>query len=75
MSLVVRKPVFKFPTWSDINQAVHPQKMARDLKFRIQIVERLYYPYSENKGPDQLRSYCAADLILCFRICKKLVFS
>ena len=28
---------------------------------------------SENKGPDQLRSYHAADLCLCFRICKKLV--
>ena len=35
----------------------------------------LYYPYSENKGADQLRSYCAADLRLCFRICKKTVFS
>ena len=32
---------------------------------------------SENKGVDQLRSYsyCAADLRLCFRICKKPVFS
>ena len=29
------------------------------------------YPCSENKGADQLRSYCAADLRLCFRICKK----
>ena len=28
--------------------------------------------YSENKGADQLRSCCAADLRLCFRICKKL---
>ena len=34
------------------------------------VVEGLYYPYSENKGPDQLRSYCAADLPLCFPICK-----
>ena len=41
----------------------------------IQKVEGLYYPYSENKGADQLRSYCAADLRLCFRICKKPVFS
>ena len=30
----------------------------------------LYYLYSENKGAGQLRSYCAADLRLCFRICK-----
>ena len=36
----------------------------RGLKFRILVVEGLYYPYSENKGADQLRSYCAADLPL-----------
>ena len=30
---------------------------------------------SENKGADRLRSYCQADLRLCFRICKTLVFS
>ena len=35
MSLVVRKPVFGFPTRSHTNQAVQPQKMARGLKFRI----------------------------------------
>ena len=29
----------------------------------------------ENKGADQLCSYCTADLRLCFRICKLLVFS
>ena len=39
------------------------------------VVEGLYYPYSENKGADQLRGYCEADLRLCFRICKKPVFS
>ena len=37
--------------------------------------EGLYYPGSENKGADQLCSYCTADLRLCFRICKSLVFS
>ena len=35
----------------------------------------MYYPCSENKGADQLRGYREADLRLCFRICKKLVFS
>ena len=35
----------------------------------------MYYPCSENKGTDQLRSYCEADLRLCFRICRLLVFS
>ena len=28
--------------------------------------EELYYPCSENKGADQLRSYCEADLRLLF---------
>ena len=36
--------------------------------------EELYYPCSENKGADQLRSYCEADLRLCFRLCRLLVF-
>ena len=30
----------------------------------------MYYPFSENKGADQLRGYREADLRLCFRICK-----
>ena len=34
----------------------------------------MYYPRSENKGADQLRSYCEADLRLCFRLCRLLVF-
>ena len=35
----------------------------------------MYYLCSENKGADQLRGYREADLRLCFRICKKPVFS
>ena len=34
----------------------------------------MYYPSSENKGTDQLRGYREADLRLCFRLCKLLVF-
>ena len=49
--------------------------LAGDLKFRIKEVEGLYYLYSENKGADQLRGYREADLRLCFRICKKPVYS
>ena len=49
--------------------------MARGLKFWIWVVEGLHYLYSENKGADQLRGYREADLRLCFRICKKPVFS
>ena len=68
MSLVVRKPVFG---GSHTNRAVQPQKMDRGLKFRIKVVEGLYYPYSEK----QRRGYREADLRLCFRICKEPVFS
>ena len=75
MSLVVRKPVMGFPTRFNTNWAEQPQKMARGLKFRIKVVEGLYYPYSENKGADQLRGYHEADLRLCFRIYKNPVFS
>ena len=48
---------------------------ARGLKFRIEKVEGLYYLCSENKGADQLRGHRKADLRLCFRICKRPVFS
>ena len=64
-----------FPTRSDINRVVQSQKMPRGLKFPILEVEGLYYPCSENKGADQLRGYREADLRLCFRMCKKPVFS
>ena len=63
------------PTRSDTNRAVQPQKMARGLKFWLNVVEGLYYQCSENKGADQLRGYREPDLRLCFRICKKPVFS
>ena len=42
--------MFWFPTWSDTNQAVQLQKMARGLKFRIKKVEGLYYLCSETKA-------------------------
>ena len=41
-----------FPTRSDTNQAVQPQKIARGLKFHIYEAEGLYYLRSENKGAD-----------------------
>ena len=49
--------------------------MIKGLKFRIKKAERLYYLCSENKGADHLRGHREADLRLCFRICKKPVFS
>ena len=35
----------------------------------------MYFLISENKGADQLRGYRKADLRLCFRICRLLVFT
>ena len=70
----MRKSTFWFPTRSYTNQAVQLQKMARCLKFRIKKVEGLYYLCSENKEADQLRGYREPDLLLCFLICKMLVF-
>ena len=64
-----------FLTRSDTNRPVQSQKKEKHLKFWIQVEEGLYYPSSENKGADQLCSYCTADLRLCFRIGKNLVFS
>ena len=49
---------------SDTNQALQPQKMARGLRIWFKEVEGLYYLCSENKGADQLPSYCTADLPL-----------
>ena len=45
-----------FRTRSDKNRAVQPQKMARDLKFRISEVLGLYNLCKENIGADQLRT-------------------
>ena len=63
-----------FPNRSDTNQAVQSQKQARDMKFWLDVEEELYYPSSENKGADQLRGNREADLRLCFRLCRLLVF-
>ena len=65
--------------WSDTHWAVEPQKepqkMARGLKYQTWEVLGVYYLCSEKKVADQLHGYPAADLCLCFRICKKQVFS
>ena len=59
---------------SDTNRPVQAQKIARSSKFWSYVEEELYYPCSENKGADQLRGYREADLRLCFRLCRLLVF-
>ena len=44
-------------TTFDTNEAVHPQKMDRSLKFWIKEVEGSYFLCRENKGADQLPGY------------------
>ena len=70
----MRKQRIWLPTRSDTNRAVQSQKMVKGWKFWIRKVEKLYHPCSENKGADQLRSYCEADLRLCFCLCRLLDF-
>ena len=38
------------PTRSDTNRAVQQQKLVRGLKFRIYVVEGLYYPIAKTKA-------------------------
>ena len=72
----MRKPTMWFSNKSDTNKAVQAQKMARGWKFWILKAGELYYLVSENKGGDQLRSYCEADLRLLFSHMQRMfVFS
>ena len=63
-----------FPNRSNTNKSVQTQKMARGWKFSICQIgkKRTCTICSENKGSDQLRSYCEADLRLCFAYAKCL---
>ena len=64
-----------FPTRSDTNKIVQPNKMAGGLGFRIKIEEeRSHYPCRENKGTDRPRCHREADLRLCFSHMQKPVF-
>ena len=76
MSLVVRKPVFGV---SDQDRHKPGCTATEDgLRLEISYLGRrgiVLSVHRKNKGADQLRGYCEADLCFCFRICKKLVFS
>ena len=74
MSRLVGKPTMWLPNRSDTNRPVQLQKQASSLKFWSYVEEESYYPSSENKGADQLSGYREADLRLCFRLCRLLVF-
>ena len=55
-----------FTTSSDTNRTGQLQKKAGRLKFWLYVEKESYYPCSENRGADQLCSYCTADLHLSF---------
>ena len=58
------------------NRPLQSQRQNRGLKFWLYVSRRgIVLSSSENKGAHQLRSYCKADLHLCFRIGINLVFS
>ena len=44
--------------------------MIRGLNLLIKKVDSFYFLSGENKDANQLRDYRAADLHLCFHICK-----
>ena len=58
----MRNPVFGVPTRSDTNRAVQPQKMARDLKFRIKKVEGSYYLLAKTNA---LISFAVTAKLIC----------
>ena len=55
--------------------AVQSEKKNRSMKFWIEVEKELFYACSENKGTDQLCSYCTADVGLCFLHYAKVWFS
>ena len=69
----MRKTTIWVSDRSDTNWPVQLQKQARSLKFWTEEEKGWNYLCSENKGADQLRSYCEADLRLCFRLSILLV--
>ena len=69
----MRKPTIWFPNKSHTKRSVQLKKTASSLKFRIYKEEELYYREAKTKA---LISFAVtADMRLCFRLCKLLVFS
>ena len=77
VELVVRKPTFGVSEQVPHKPGCTATEDGKRLEFSVKVVMglTLYYPYSENKGAEHLCGYRTTDLRLCFRMCKKLVFS
>ena len=63
---IIRAATRENPVFGVSNRVRHPQEKARIWKFGLLGGNVLYYPFSENKGTDQLCSYCKADLRFSF---------
>ena len=61
----MRKPTFWFPTWSDTNQAVQLQKVARGLKIRIQKVDVSFYLIIYVAKTKALISFKVTEKLIC----------
>ena len=72
MAACARKPHFGISDQVQHKPGCTATEDGKRLKF---LVDGVYYLCSENKCADQPRSNCAADLRLCFLICKKQIFT
>ena len=70
LGLVVRKPVFGVSAKQTQTRLYSHRRW-----LEISDLDSREILCSENTGADQLRGYREADLRLCFRICKTLMFS
>ena len=61
----MRKPTIWVPTRSDTYRTVSHRRWLEAGNLGLER-RGLFYPCSENKGADQLHSYCEADLRLVF---------
>ena len=68
MSHVMINSMMWFPNRFDTNWAVQAGEWLEAGNFWIKKVDESNYCCGENKGADQLCSYCEADLCLCFCI-------
>ena len=73
MGREVKNKVFGISDQVDTNRPVLTRKKVRNFEVKWKRNCTIVVA-SENKGADQLCSYCTADLHLCFRIRRLLVF-
>ena len=70
----MRKQTVWVPTRADTKPGYTVTEDGQRLEILDLESRGIVHPCCENKGADKLRSYCEADLRLCFRLCRLLVF-